>query len=186
MKSLLPITLLALLSYNSDANAADTNKAQQGSALYHPASRISRINDYLLDDYAEQLAMRLVESLATNNTALNLAVTSFVDLDDSLQKSSQLGNQFAESMLTEVQTFGLSVVDHKVMPIITRDNQGDYIYSRDLDQLKNRGQIDAVLSGTLLYKENGVMVNSRITRLADQKVIASAKYMIPYSVAFEG
>ena len=156
------------------------------SGSYQPSSRINTINDYLLDEYVEQLAMKLMSNLDAQPDRVRLAVTSFVDLDGSLQTASRLGNQVAESMLTEVQAFGLNVVDHKVMPTLRIDNSGDYSYSRDVKQLNTQGMINAVLSGTLLYKENGVVVNSRITSLEDQRILASAKYLIPYSVAFDG
>ena len=153
---------------------------------YQPSNRVYTINDYLLDDYAEQIAMRLMDNLAAEPHLVRIAVASFVDLDGSLQTASRLGNQIAESMLTEVQAFGLHVVDHKVMPKLLIDTSGDYGYSRNTQKLNTNGRIDAVLSGTLLYKENGVVVNSRITSLQDQSILASAKYLIPYSVAFDG
>ncbi len=152
---------------------------------YQPSFRIYPINDYLLDEYVEQLAIKLMENLTSEPGTIRLAVTSFVDLDGSLQTASRLGNQLAESMLTEVQAFGLNVVDHKVMPMMRIDSSGDYSYSRDILQLNTKGQINAVLSGTLLYKENGVVVNSRITSLDNQSILASAKYIIPYGVAFD-
>lgn len=154
-------------------------------AQYQPVDRISPINDYLLDEYAEQIAMKLMANLAAEPEQVRLAVTSFVDLDNNLQQASRFGNQLAESMLTEIQAFGLNVVDHKVMPVVHIDGNGDYTYSRDVTQLNPQGNINAVLSGTLLYKPNGVVVNSRITNLNDQRILASAKYTIPYSVAFD-
>ncbi len=154
-------------------------------AQHQPANRIAPINDYLLDEYAEQIAMKLMANLDAEPELVSLAVTSFVDLDDNLQYASRFGNQLAESMLTEVQAYGLTVVDHKVMPVVRIDGNGDYTYSRDVKQLNSQGIINAVLSGTLLYKSNGVVINSRITSLSDQRIIASAKYTIPYSVAFD-
>ena len=153
--------------------------------IYHPSYRIYPINDYLLDEYVEQLAMKLIENLNAEPDAVRLAVSSFVDLDGSLQAASRLGNQLAESILTEIQAFGLNVVDHKVMPMMRIDSGGDYSYSRDVLQLNTKGHINAVLSGTLLYKENGIVINSRITSLENQSILASAKYVIPYSVAFD-
>lgn len=152
---------------------------------YHPSYRVYPINDYLLDEYVEQLAIKLMENLVAEPETIRLAVTSFVDLDGSLQTASRLGNQLAESMITEVQAFGLNIVDHKVMPMVRMDSGGDYSYSRDVMQLNTKGHINAVLSGTLLYKENGVVINSRITSLENQSILASAKYIIPYSVAFD-
>lgn len=152
---------------------------------YNPSYRVYPINDYLLDEYVEQLAIKLMENLAAEPETIRLAVTSFVDLDGSLQTASRLGNQLAESMITEVQAFGLNIVDHKVMPMVRIDSGGDYSYSRDVMQLNTKGHINAVLSGTLLYKENGVVINSRITSLENQSILASAKYIIPYSVAFD-
>lgn len=185
MKFPFVVTIILLSGCASNSQPRPSDLILNEIETYNPSYRVYPINDYLLDEYVEQIAIKLMENLAAEPETIRLAVTSFVDLDGTLQTASRLGNQLAESMLTEVQAFGLNVVDHKVMPMMRIDNSGDYSYSRDVMQLNTKGNINAVLSGTLLYKKNGVVINSRITSLENQSILASAKYIIPYSVAFD-
>ena len=67
----------------------------------------------LLGDYAEQMTMKLIENMRYVSTNTPVAVTSLVDLDSSLSHTNILGNQLAESFITELQEFGIPVVDFK-------------------------------------------------------------------------
>ncbi|MFM9597580.1 FlgO family outer membrane protein, partial [Streptomyces scabiei] len=49
-----------------------------------------------LVNYVEQMALDLVDTMQSEQD-IAIAVTSFVDLDASLNNSSQLGNQLSES-----------------------------------------------------------------------------------------
>ncbi|MEM0516602.1 FlgO family outer membrane protein [Pseudoalteromonas sp. YIC-827] len=136
----------------------------------------------LIGDYAEQLSMRLIENLNVNIASGRVAVASFVELDSSLKRTNLLGNQLAESMITELQEFGLQVVDFKATGDIRVTQQGDLAYSRDFAELAQHQAVDYILSGTLTYTDRGVIVNARIFGSKDRVVIASGKGFIPHFV----
>ena len=93
-----------------------------------------------------------------------------------------LGNQLSESFITELQEFGMSVVDFKTTNSIRVTKQGDFVFSRDFEELQAHQAIDFVLSGTLSYTDRGVIVNARIIGLKDKVVVSSAQGFIPHFV----
>jgi TolB-like protein len=134
-----------------------------------------------LVNYVEQMALELVDTMQ-QESELGIAITTFVDLDTSLKSSSQLGNQIAESMMYQLQKFGYGVVDFKAMDVINVTARGDFVMSRDVEELAERRIASHVLAGTLIYRTNGVEVNARVVNLNSKLVVASAQKVIPYFV----
>jgi TolB-like protein len=135
-----------------------------------------------ISDYAEQLAMQLMQNTSKLNTQSLVGIASFVMLDGSLQRTNVLGNQMAELFISEVQQYGMSVVDFKVMNGIQISDNGDYIFSRDTDELASKLALDYVLSGTMIQNEQGVKVSARIVSTSNKVVVSSAKVFIPHFV----
>jgi len=109
-------------------------------------------------------------------------VTSFVDLDNSLTKSSQLGNQLSESFIHQLQQFGYGIVDFKTTDQILVNPRGDFVFSREVENLANKRVASHVLSGTLIYRSSGVEVNTRIIDVQSKRVVASSQKLLPYYV----
>jgi TolB-like protein len=136
----------------------------------------------LLSDYTEQLAMKLIENMKYVTDRTPIAVTSFVNLDNNLQTTSIFGNQLAESFISELQEFGLSIVDFKHTGAIRVTNNGDFSFSRNGDELGSYPAIEYVLSGTLTYNNRGVIINARLIGTESKVVVATAKGFIPHFV----
>ncbi|CAM4085303.1 FlgO family outer membrane protein [Pseudoalteromonas ostreae] len=134
-----------------------------------------------LVNYVEQMALDLVDTMQTELDT-SIAVTSFVDLDASLNNSSQLGNQLSESFIHQLQKFGYGIVDFKTTDQITMNPRGDFVFSRDIEQLADQRIASHVLSGTLIYRSNGVEVNARIIDITSKRVVASSNKILPYYV----
>ena len=134
-----------------------------------------------LVNYVEQMALDLVDTMQTELDT-SIAVTSFVDLDATLNNSSQLGNQLSESFIHQLQKFGYGVVDFKTTDHIAMNARGDFVFSRDIEQLANQRIASHVLSGTLIYRSAGVEVNARIIDITSKRVIASSNKILPYFV----
>ncbi|MFU2508079.1 FlgO family outer membrane protein [Pseudoalteromonas sp. ASV78] len=134
-----------------------------------------------LVNYVEQMALDLVDTMQTELDT-SIAVTSFVDLDATLNNSNQLGNQLSESFIHQLQKFGYGIVDFKTTDHIAMNARGDFVFSRDIEQLANQRIASHVLSGTLIYRSNGVEVNARIIDITSKRVIASSNKTLPYYV----
>ena len=134
-----------------------------------------------LVNYVEQMALDLVDTMQSEQD-IAIAVTSFVDLDASLNNSSQLGNQLSESFIHQLQQFGYGVVDFKTTDQILVNQRGDFVFSRDIENLANKRIASHVLSGTLIYRSSGVEVNTRVIDVQSKRVIASSQKLLPYYV----
>ncbi|WP_462150913.1 FlgO family outer membrane protein [Pseudoalteromonas xiamenensis] len=134
-----------------------------------------------LNDYVEQLALSLSDSLVASETP-TIAVSSFVELNHSLQSTNQLGNQLSEGLLQALQRFGFVTIDFKVMDNIKIAGEGDFSFSRSLDELNKNLSADHVLSGSLIYRQQGVEIQARVVNLKNKALAASARTVVPYYV----
>ena len=163
---------------NDDAMLV-AEKEQENAEVYITTRRFTPYQHHkTLVNYVEQMALDLVDTMQQESD-LGIAVTSFVDFDASLNNSNQLGNQIAESMLHQLQKFGYGVIDFKTRDAININNRGDFVFSRDIDELAKKRIASHVLAGTLMYRKNGVEVNARIINVDTKQVIASSQKVIP-------
>jgi TolB-like protein len=132
-----------------------------------------------LADYAEQLTIQLMQNARQLDPSSLLGVASFVALDEKLTHSNVLGNQLAEMFIAELQQFGLAVVDFKATQYINITAKGDYVFSRDGDELAKNLALDNILSGTMITDERGVKINARIISMRSKQVMATATIFIP-------
>lgn len=132
-----------------------------------------------IKDYAEQLSMDLLETIQPGQVRGPIAVTSFVNFDQTLNSTDPLGNQLAESMLHELRQLGLPLVDFKSTDYVKVTSQGDLAFSREAREIAKRQHINYVLSGTMIKNARGVVVQARLVQLGSNQVKASAKSFIP-------
>lgn len=138
-----------------------------------------------LANYVEQMALDLVDTLefeSDTNANINIAVTTLVDLDSSLTKSNQLGNQISETLIHQLQKFGYGVVDFKTTQTIDVNSRGDFAFSRDIEKLSEDQMASHVLAGTLIYRHDAVVVNTRVINAHTKKIVASSRKLIPIYV----
>ena len=147
---------------------------------YAPAQTHKRLNDY-----ASQLAMELMDNATRLTQQDMVGVASFVRLNQSLSDSTVLGNQLSEYLITELQDFGLAVVDFKLAGGITVTPVGDFVLTRDGAALAKQVEMDHVVTGTIIEDDRGVRVNARIVSLENKQVVASANVYIPAFIVMD-
>jgi TolB-like protein len=150
---------------------------QASSTLFRPS-----FSHKSLEDYAGQLSMQLLRNSAGMKKDDLIGVASFVRLDRSLQQTNILGNQLAEYFISEIQQFGLAVVDFKMTKAVNVTSRGDFAFSRDSLELAEDLKMDHMLSGTMIDKPQGVQINARIIAVANNRVVASASVLIPHFI----
>ena len=162
------------------------NRAEQGQDYIVLPRQTNRYRaDYVhkdISDYAEQLTIELIQNAHDISARARVGVASFVDFDFQLKRATPLGNQLAESFITELQAFGISVVDFKATGNVQVGTDGDFVFSREASELANRQELQYVLSGTLRHNERGVFVNARIISLPHRRVVSASKTFIPQVV----
>ncbi|CCQ10726.1 hypothetical protein PALB_15930 [Pseudoalteromonas luteoviolacea B = ATCC 29581] len=172
-----PIDTATTMSSEPDAQVGEEDDAKnQANLIYAPQT-----HHKLLNHYVEQLALSLSDTLVSSETP-TIAVSSFVELNQSLQTTNQLGNQLSEGLMLAMQQFGFMTVDYKVMDNIKIGRRGDYSFSRSVDELNHELTADHVLSGSLIYRPQGVEVQARIVNLRSKALAASARTVVPYYV----
>lgn len=133
--------------------------------------------------YIRGLMQDLVSNLQYVNNTTPVAVTSFTFLDSDLQRGSLLGNQIAQSLIHEIHQVGIPVLDFKVTDSLRITQQGDFISSRDFNDLTSDIPIRYIVTGNLVKHRGGYLVNARIVGISSKAVVASAQSFIPAHVA---
>ena len=132
--------------------------------------------------YVRGLMQNLVNNLELDNPQTPVAVTSFVHLDGDFEHSSLLGNQLAESLMHEIHKVGIPVLDYKVTDYLRVTENGDFIMSRNFNELTTNIPIRYVFTGNLVKHQGGYLVNARVVGIKSKAVVASAQSFLPASV----
>ena len=178
---------------NTEANTHTTSeKVSQGNFRF-PTPKVEKkpveqsfLGKALPNDinfYMRGLMQDLVSNLQYVNESTPIAVSSFVFLDGDYQKSSLLGNQMSESLIHEIHKVGIPVLDFKVTDYLRVTEQGDFISSRDFNDLSTNIPIKYVVTGNLVKHQGGYLVNARVVGLSSKAVVGSAQSFIPAHVA---
>jgi TolB-like protein len=173
-KWLIPLILPTLISCqipNDDNFYQLTHKDQAEIDSYE-------LPRHAINDVVKGLAYQMLTSSSFVNAKTPVAVASFVDLKD-LETTNWLGNQLAESFVHELQRHGLVVIDYKTTGSIRVTKQGDYVFSRDWQELPERQIIDYVVSGTMVTQDEGILINARMIGIQSKVVVATAQSFIP-------
>jgi TolB-like protein len=173
-KWLIPLILPALLS----CEATDDDSFYQSTHVEKGEIDSYDLPRHAINDVVKGLAYQMLTNSSFVNAKTPVAVASFVDLKD-LETTNWLGNQLAESFVHELQRHGLVVIDYKATGHIRVTKKGDYVFSRDWQELPERQIIDYVVSGTMVEQEDGILVNARMIGIQSKVIVATAQSFIP-------
>ena len=98
------------------------------------------------------LPMILVRNLRNKTINSPIVITSFVYFDDTLQRTDKTGNLISESLIGQVQEYGLPIMDIHLMGGVNITNKGDFSFSRDVSDIIYADSLKYVLSG--VYGKN--------------------------------
>jgi|GEM_PF-2031282 len=172
--------------------ATEVNKTKQGNFRFKgtlsPKEETldtfeGRVLTNDINFYMRGLMQDLVSNLQYVNNTTPIAVTSFAFLDSDLQHTSLLGNQIAESLIHEIHKVGIPVLDFKITDSLRITQEGDFISSRDFNDLTSDIPIKYIVTGNLVKHQGGYLVNARIVGISSKAVVASAQSFIPAHVA---
>lgn len=132
--------------------------------------------------YVRGLMQDLAGNLQYVNNTTPVAVTSFVLLDSDYSKTNLIGTQLAESVMHEVHKLGIPVIDFKTTDYVRVTPDGDFIFSRDYEELNGDSPIRYVVGGTLVKYNDGYLINARMVGIDSKAVVGSAQSFIPNNV----
>lgn len=109
-----------------------------------------------------------------NVSASRVAVASFVNVGN-LDETDRMGMQLAENMMHEMHIRGFGVVDFKTREHLKVRNNGDFVFSRDIAELRRQYNIHYFLSGTVSHGADGAVINARLVEADTGLVVSTAQ-----------
>ncbi|QBL09932.1 hypothetical protein E0Z06_10545 [Rheinheimera sp. D18] len=142
----------------------------------------SQYQSITIQHYVRGLMQEMAVSMQDISEQTPVAVASFIYLDTDFNQGTLLGNQIAESFIHELHNFGIKVLDYKVTDYIRVTPQGDFVYSRNYEELGGNLPAQYAVGGTLSRHRDGVLINARMVEFSSKTVVASAQTLIPAAV----
>ncbi|MFV7770866.1 FlgO family outer membrane protein [Shewanella marisflavi] len=163
MRNALIISSLMLLAACA-ANESDTPTLQSGNSL--PASSA-------VIHLTQQLANELVRQNDQLTPKQPLLVATPVLLDN-LKTTNALGLQIQQGLIAAMHDHQFNLVDINVGENLRVTEQGELILTRDWRQLPTDLPVEHVLASTMSLNPNGMVINSRIVNVTNNRVVSVA------------
>lgn len=131
-----------------------------------------------------QLANELFSNLNVSRQS-RYAVVGFVPVDTMMYSENMqhplmmLGHQLEQGMMTEASRRGIITQEFKLSNDIMINDVSDRILTRDVDKLSGLESIDFYITGTLVYQQEGAIVNARVVNARNKDVVAAATRFFP-------
>jgi TolB-like protein len=152
-----------------------TSVSPVGHEQYSPSQQpLLTVNDYVRNLVHELMALQL--SLDSDS---QVGVTDFSYVDSPLDEGSVFSNHLSEAMIYDLHKFGVPVLDYKVTDYIRVTESGDFVLSRNYQELSEEVAIRYVVTGTLTTHQQGILVNARLVQIDNKRVISAARSFIP-------
>ncbi|WP_419148777.1 FlgO family outer membrane protein [Pseudoalteromonas 'SMAR'] len=161
--------------------AQEQQALDEQSAMTEDMGFVSYRHRKQVANYASQIALELSDTILGQQPEA-IAVASFVNFNESLRQTNQLGNQLAESLMHQIQKLGYQALDFKALGKIEVTPSGDLNFSRKASRLKVAQAPSHVLTGTMIYRARGVEVNARLLEFDSNLVVATTAVTIPYFI----
>jgi TolB-like protein len=128
---------------------------------------------------ADELITHLIQPISKQESII---VASFVSIDN-LNKSSTFGRMIAEQIASRLTQRGYKIQEVKLRQgsILVQEGKGEFLLSRDLQQISKNYNASAVVVGTFAENPGRIYVSARIVRASDGIMISSYDVAIQMS-----
>ena len=156
------VALVALVGCNTVNNATFTN-GQSGitKETYKAAEAL----------VAQAEAARMI----SKDTPI--IVGSFSDINN-VEETSALGLVVSEQFVTRLVQLGFNVSEVKLRDQMNLKQDGEFVLSRDTNDITKTYNVAAIVSGTFAKAQDGVLFNSRMIAAQDGKLIAAQDFIL--------
>ncbi len=127
---------------------------------------------------ADHLAERAMPPLIPRHPDMPVLVTTFVDNND-LQQTSHLGRILQEHISSRFVQLGYTVREMKLTRTLhIEPKSGETILSRDLTQLIEGQQAQAILVGTISRSDRVLYISARLINPINNNILATDDYQL--------
>ena len=166
---------LLAAAFSTAAQAQDTATAQR----YGNLAPVVTVGGTTASATLNQVTTFLANQLANNRDIKNvsdsrIAVASFVNINN-LDETNKLGMELAENLMHEMHVRGFGVVDFKTREALKVKANGDFVFSRDINELRKQYNIHYFLSGTISRNVDGAVINARLVQADTSLVVSTAQ-----------
>ena len=127
------------------------------------------------------ISQQMVNSLTLQNDSLRpdqpIIVTTPVLLDD-LQTTNALGLQLQQGLIAAMHQKQFNLVDTNVAEALRVTPSGDFILTRDWQQLPADLAVEHAVVTTMSLSSAGMAINSRIVNVTNNRVVSAAQGFI--------
>ncbi len=129
-----------------------------------------------------ELAEQLISGIKDRSIQESVALpVSFVNMDN-FDQSSSFGRFMAEQLFYEFNQRGFPTQEYRIpKSIVMREGEGDFYLSRELGAI-NIPACSVIVAGTYYADKNAVMVNARLIRPNDGRVLRTASLVLQNNV----
>ncbi|RUO39877.1 hypothetical protein CWE15_08990 [Aliidiomarina taiwanensis] len=132
-----------------------------------------------VSEYSNQLANQILASARGVHAGDRVVVTSPVWLESGMTESSLFGLQLQQDLSAELHSMALNVIDFKLTDGIRVTPEGDFALSTNYLELRELQAADFILVGTLVNRDDSLLVSLRLLDFTSQVVVATAQVAIP-------
>ncbi|WP_065978394.1 FlgO family outer membrane protein [Pseudoalteromonas lipolytica] len=142
---------------------------------------------YTVHQYVADLSSQLSRIQGAFKSNARIAVTSFYladALDSGLAEGQGAGlsQQIQESLMTQFAQLGYHTIEYRLENNLNLQSSADSMLSRNTKNLRQRQNIDFMITGTLTRQQHAYIVNARLVDAADQRIVSAASTEIPINV----
>jgi TolB-like protein len=163
------LLFLVILFNNLSAESIKHNENGKNSSMY--------VREIALT-IAEQFNKDKISEYIKNKT---LVILSIVNINN-FKQASNFGRYISEDLIHAMKIKGFNILDYKATNSIYMNRNGEYIFSRDLRNLKKERNITYALSGTYTIYKDSVTINCRIIDISSGIVVSTAQITVPKTV----
>jgi TolB-like protein len=151
-------------------------KYQSSESSFFTNNEYSDINKGI-NEIANQLLMNISRNHQIN---YKLVVTSLVNLDD-FDSTSSFGRMISESLINEMHSRRFKVIDFRTRELMTINPAGEFVLTREADQLKDEMPFALMLVGTYTLLDNKrIVINTRIMDIFSSEVLSTSRILYEF------
>lgn len=148
------------------------------TACSNSTNGFRRVSDDNIIKKVEHATSKLMAADNSIGGADRVIVTSFANVDN-LSTSSRFGRIVAQQFAAEISADGYTVVEVLMSEALRiASNEGEFLLSREVAELGEKHNADAVVVGTYAEGSENIYVTAKLVRASDSVVLAAHSFDI--------